>query len=71
MSSPKHLDEAVGVLCTHDALQPQVGYLLPVLAYLGLHLTDWFLQHCGSVKTYTHVHNYEHGQIPMVTDLLM
>jgi len=23
----------------------------------------------STVKTYTHVHNYEHGQIPMVTDL--
>ena len=44
VSSAEHLHEAVGVLCSCDALQPQVRDLPSVLAYLRLHLADGLLQ---------------------------
>ncbi len=47
VSSPEDLHQAVGVLRPGDALKPRVRNLLPILAYLRLHLAYCLLQRHG------------------------
>ena len=47
MSPPEHLHETVGVLHPCNAFQPCVSNLLPILAYLRLHLGNCLLQRHG------------------------
>ncbi len=48
MSPSEYLDEAVWILGSGDALQPQLRYLPPILADVALHLPDALLQRHGS-----------------------
>jgi hypothetical protein len=47
VSPPEHLNEAVQVLGTRDALQPCVCSMLAVPTYLRFHLADRLLQRHG------------------------
>ena len=49
MSPSEYLDEAVWILGSGDALQPQLCYLPPILADIALHLPDALLQRHGSL----------------------
>ena len=50
MSPSEYLDEAVWILGSGDALQPQLRYLPPILADIALHLPDALLQRHGSLN---------------------